>query len=167
MKTILLLLVLFVSCFASNTVAVFNFSGRGLSNDEALTITDRFSLELSQTKSFEVVDRNNVKALMDEQSLSQTGMVDESTAIEIGKLLAAHHIIFGSVSKFGTMYTINVKMINVETGKIVKSESADCTGDLNLLLLTTVRNAAFALAGKEIPQVSGKKTKKRRRRKDK
>ncbi len=37
-------------------------------------------------------------------------------AVEIGKILAANKMIVGSVSKFGEVFTINIRLVNVEKG---------------------------------------------------
>lgn len=161
MRSLLLVLIMIVPLFALDRVAVFTFAPRGLTTDEALTITDRFAEEYGSTNSVEVVDRNNIAALLEEMEFSTTMLVDQKTALKMGKMLSAQYIVFGSVSKFGEMYTINVKLIQVETSKITRSSSADSSEGLSELLTVSVKEAAYGLAGLEIPK--GDRRKKRRR----
>jgi TolB-like protein len=175
-KTLLLISLCTTALFANSneetakettkaTVAVMNFKGRGVSSDEALVVTDRFSLELGKVGVYNVVDRNNIQAIIMEQELGTSGYIEESEAISIGKILAAKYIIFGSVSTFGSMFTVSSKMINVETGAIEKSSMNDCEGDISQLLKSAVKECAYGIAGVEVPKGDAKKEKKEKRRK--
>lgn len=157
MRSLFLIFMLTIPLFALDRVAVFNFTPRGLSADEALTITDRFTEEYGNTNSVELVDRNNIAALVEEMDLSTTKLVDQKTALKMGKILSAQYIVFGSVSKFGSMYTINVKLIDVETSKITKSASVDSSDGFTELLVTSVKEVAYSLAGVALPKGGRKK----------
>ena len=40
---------------------------------------------------FTLVEREKIRALLDEITLGQTGVIDASTAVKMGKMLGAHH----------------------------------------------------------------------------
>lgn len=65
-------------------------------------ISDILSKELSKTNSFILLEREKLEAIMKEQTLGQTGFINEQTAPELGKLLGANAIITGSITQFGT-----------------------------------------------------------------
>lgn len=48
---------------------------------------------------FEVLDRSNLGNIMQEQALSQSGAVDESQAIQTGKMVGSAALVFGNVSR--------------------------------------------------------------------
>ncbi|MBI9105068.1 MAG: hypothetical protein JEY99_21820 [Spirochaetales bacterium] len=60
---------------------------------------------------------------MAETRFSNSGCVDESCAIEIGQLLSASEMIVGSLGKLGSRYVINVKLIDIATGRVVTDVS--------------------------------------------
>ena len=137
------LCIVVVSSFSAradnSTVAVIDFSndtGRylpriGSSAGETLT-----TLFVGQTN-FRVVEREKLSALMTEQELSASGLVDRNeTAVEFGRLLGAEYIVTGSLnnlnleessfSGYGITTTkveatlqANIKLIDVTTGEIL------------------------------------------------
>jgi TolB-like protein len=87
---------------------------------------------LIDTKKFRVVERSQINKALSEQRFQQSGVIDERSATEIGKLLGADLIIIGSVVKIGSSYTINSRMIDIKTGEATLGKNV--TGnDLNLL----------------------------------
>ena len=53
---------------------------------------------LSKSENFRVVEKENLDEIIEEQKFSLSGLVDESeTAIELGKLIGADHIITGTI----------------------------------------------------------------------
>ena len=71
-----------------------------------------------------VVDRQNIQAILEENQFQLSGFTDESTAVEVGRLLGADIIVIGSISKVGEMFYLNIKLIEVETAKILGSSIA-------------------------------------------
>ncbi len=55
------------------TVAVLDFEGRGISQLEAATLTDRLSSELANTDAIILVERNQMSEILDEQGFQQSG----------------------------------------------------------------------------------------------
>ena len=50
-----------------------------------------------------------------------TGLIDEKSAAKAGNLLGADIIVIGSVSELGNYYNLNVRLIEIETGKVLLS----------------------------------------------
>ena len=90
-----------------------------------------------------VVDRQNIAQIMDEQKFQLSGVTDESTAVEIGKLAGADIIVIGSMSYVGSMYYLNIKMIGVETTQILGSSIAQASDDTEFLNMCN--NAVYKL----------------------
>ena len=51
---------------------------------------------LGETDSIRIVTREKLNEIMSEQNLATSGRVDPSQAVQVGKLLNAHHIIYGT-----------------------------------------------------------------------
>ncbi len=62
-------------------------------------MADMLTSVLFDTKKFEVLDRQNLKSLMQEQKLSLSGLVDESSAVELGKIIGSAALVFGRIQK--------------------------------------------------------------------
>ena len=80
-----------------------------------------------------VVDRQNISKIMDEQKFQLSGISDETTAVEIGKLAGADIIVIGSISYVGSKYYLNIKMIGVETAQILGSSISQASEDSGFL----------------------------------
>ena len=95
-------------------------------------ISDILSTELSKTNSFILLEREKLEAIMKEQTLGQTGFINEQTAPELGKLLGANAIITGSITQFGT---------RTETYDVIltsgKKQIATCAVDIRIIDITT------------------------------
>lgn len=63
-------------------------------------MADQLTTALVATGCFRVVDRQNLKGVMDELGLQNSGAVDASTASRIGKLVGADLIITAAVTEF-------------------------------------------------------------------
>ena len=111
------------------TLAILPFENNSVSDPEkyeplsrglsAMLITD-----INQSQSvLKVIERNKIAALLKEIALSQTGSVDEATAIRAGKILGAQSIAFGSFIVLGSSVRIDIRIINVETSELIMAES--------------------------------------------
>jgi TolB-like protein len=81
---------------------------------------------------FDVVERGLINKLVEEQKLSMSGVVDDSTASRIGKLLGVEAIISGSVLKLQNVLEINARIIDVESGSIKAAENVKSTAAVRL-----------------------------------
>lgn len=70
-----------------------------------------------------LIERNKIQSLLKEIALSQTGSVDEATAIRAGKILGAQAIAFGSFIVLGKSVRIDARIIKVETSGLIMAES--------------------------------------------
>lgn len=78
--------------------------------------------ELSANPSLRVVERGRIKQLLEEQDLAAAGRVDANTAARIGKLVGARYVVLGGFIDFYGDFRIDARIVNVETGEIVRVE---------------------------------------------
>jgi len=127
------------------TVAVLDFESIGSEEHLGKAVSEIMRTELIGTHQFRVVERAQINKAISEQKLQKSGMIDDRSAVELGKFLGADWIIIGSVVKIGTAYTINSRMIDTKTGEARLGKNV--TGnDLNLLT-TLSRNLIDHLFG--------------------
>jgi TolB-like protein len=142
-----------ISIFPQNQpkmqLAVFDFAGKGISQNEVEILSDRFRGELVNTNSFVVIERKIMYDILSEINFSLSGCTETSCAIEAGKLLNAKKVMTGTIGKIGMTYSINVRLIDTESGQIEKFFSKDFVGEIDGLLLS-LRDMADQIAGKKV-----------------
>ena len=77
--------------------------------------------ELAMNNAARVVERSQINALIAEQDLAANGRVDANTAAQLGKLVGAKYMIFGSFNNFYGDMRIDARIVNTETSEIVKT----------------------------------------------
>lgn len=84
---------------------------------------DNLTSALVETNHFNVVERDKLETVLKEQKLGASGLINDSTRVELGKLLQADLILTGSLGKMANGLAINIKLINVQTGHIISAIS--------------------------------------------
>ena len=98
--------------------------------------------ELAANPAARVVERQEIQRLLDEQNLGAQGRADAQTAAKIGKLVGARYMVMGTFVDFYNDFRVDVRLINVETGEVVKTESERMQRDH---LFDIIRNLATRL----------------------
>ena len=142
-----LLIIIFIvsNSFAQQTIAVIGFEARGIPANEVATLTDRFRNELVKTSKYIVTERGAMEDVLNELGFQQSGCVSTECAVEIGKTLGAEQIIAGSIGKVGGVYSVSVRIIEVESSIIIKGCDYDHEGDIGGLLTAGMRNTVQQL----------------------
>ncbi len=78
--------------------------------------------ELAQNSALRIVERSQINAILQEQELASSSRVDASTAAEIGKLVGARYMVFGSFIDFYGDFRIDARIVDVETSELLKTE---------------------------------------------
>lgn len=86
-----------------------------------------------------------MKDILSEQGFQMTGCTDNECLVEMGKLLNVQLILGGSISKVGSMYSSDLRLIDIETGKIVSTASESVTGRIETLLDIGVKKSVNKL----------------------
>jgi len=90
---------------------------------QGAAVAGQMVVSLQKNRRFQLVDRADFQRAIMEIELSQSDIVDSSTALQIGKVLAAPFICIGSIAEiFGTS-RITVKIIRVETTEVLAAAS--------------------------------------------
>lgn len=81
--------------------------------------------DLSKVKMLSVIERDRIQEIMEEQNMNNTKSFDTATASKLGKLLGVEHVLTGAYFELMGSLRIDARIIDVETGKILKSEGVD------------------------------------------
>jgi len=130
-------------------IAVFPFTnggsyGQGKEDFDALErgIAGMMISELAQNPAARVVERQEIQRIVDEQNLVGQNRVDPQTAAKIGKLVGARYVVAGTFIDFYGDFRVDVRLVNVETGEIIKTESERMQRDH---MFDIIRNVAARL----------------------
>jgi len=130
-------------------LAVFPFTnggsyGQGKEDFDALErgIAGMMISELAQNPAARVVERQEIQRIVDEQNLVGQNRVDPQTAAKIGKLVGARYVVAGTFIDFYGDFRVDVRLVNVETGEIIKTESERMQRDH---MFDIIRNVAARL----------------------
>ena len=126
-------------------VAVIDFAARGVSHEDAVTMSERFAAELMQNSRFQVQERARINEVLKEVAFQQAVCSDPGCAVDIGKLIAARKVVLGTIARVGDIYTVNIKLVDVETGKVETSLSEDCDCAIEEVLTGTLKHLAGKL----------------------
>lgn len=104
-------------------LAVLDLEGEGVNESEAKIITDFVEEAVFNTGRYELVSRTQIEKIMAEMQFQQSGMSSIEGAVNIGRFLAAKRVVIGTVGLLGNTFTIQVKLVNVESGRIENIQS--------------------------------------------
>lgn len=106
------------------TVAVLYFTNSALVRHEEFEplskgVTEMLITELAGSPSLQVVERDRLQSLLEEQDLARSGKVDQETAVRLGKILGAQHLLMGGfiIDPRNNM-RLDLRAVNVETSRV-------------------------------------------------
>jgi TolB-like protein len=107
------------------TIAVVDFSNTKKDSElEYLVkgIPESIITYLGKRGEVHIVERSRLESALDEMKLGMSGIVDEQTAVEVGKAVGADAVMVGSFLQIGDRIRINARLLDVGTGKIIAAE---------------------------------------------
>ncbi|MFH1250002.1 MAG: CsgG/HfaB family protein [bacterium] len=124
-------------------IAVFPLTDYYSSPGSGIQVADIVSFEMLK-RGLKIVDRANTETILREQKIGISGIVDEKTAPNVGKLLGVQAILTGSINEYTTTEVdvafkgppsyltisavgLTLKLIDTETGEVVWSATGRAT----------------------------------------
>lgn len=109
------------------TVAVVDFTDlQGTVTEFGRFLAEEFSVALAEDQNgFKVIDRTNLKTILQEHKLASSGIIDPQTARKLGEITGVQALVTGTVTPFGDTLRISVKVLDSETAEIISGVSAD------------------------------------------
>ena len=136
---------------ARSAIAVLELASKNVPPAELELLSDRLRIELFRTGKFDVLERQRMQEILSEQGLQQSECMATECAVEIGMLIGVERMVAGSVGRVGSLHTINVRLINVETGRMERIAVKDCSCSLEEVLTRVMSEVAGELAGDPVP----------------
>ena len=151
MHRILSALLLTTSLFAREYIAIIDFEGINVGEADAKALTQRLTSEMIKLEVYQVLERSEMKRLLEEQKFQYSGCVDLNCAVELGKMIGAKYMVVGSISKVGNTYSIDSRLIDVKTSESYISANYD-SSEIDLLMKDGMISIAHQLS--ELPYES-------------
>jgi curli biogenesis system outer membrane secretion channel CsgG len=126
------------------TVAIMYFTNSALikhDDYEPLSkgITEMLITELAASPAIQVVERDRLQKLLEEQDLNAAGKVDKETAVQLGKILGARHMLMGGfVIDPRQNMRLDLRAVDVETSRVEYVETVSGKAENVLGLISTL-----------------------------
>ncbi len=134
-------------------VAVFNPEG-SIMNDIKHIVREEVSNAIVNTPNYSVVERSMIEKVLEETKFQMGGLVDDSQISELGRMMGADYVCYGSISMLGSNYYVSLKMVDVITARVIMQRTGTTQEGLNDLVAVT-ENLAYQLVnitGRETPR---------------
>lgn len=87
---------------------------------------------IRQQGEHEVIERQKLLMVLEEQSIGSSSLADEGTRLRLGRLAGARLMVFGAYQVVDKTMRIDLRLVDVETGKILAvSEKTASARDIN------------------------------------
>ena len=128
------------------TIAVLDLDANGISESEARSLSNYLRGQVAEEVTSEkykkstsviysrIVERSQMDKIFEQFNIQNTGCTDVSCAIELGKMLNVERIVIGSVGLVGETYSIQARIVDIESSEIVASSNYVFTGQRDNLL---------------------------------
>ncbi len=116
------------------SIAVTDLDAQGLDRSEVKVLSEQLRYELSQSASFNIVERSRMEDILREQGFQQSGCTSDACAVEMGQLLGVSYMVTGTVGKAGDYTIVNARIVDVGSAKVVVNERVKHSGGIESLI---------------------------------
>jgi TolB-like protein len=102
-------------------------------------------IEAFREASYSVVERERIDLALAELKLGSTALAAEDTRLRIGRTLGARFMVFGNLIRIGDTWRLDLRLVDVETGRVLKAVERSAAGVDPLLGLRLAQEAAEQL----------------------
>lgn len=136
-------------------IAVLPFETKGIGEELGeIDLLDKLITEFVHLNRFKVIERSQLEKILQEQKLGLTGIIDASTAVEVGKTAGVDAVVFGSIASDKRAVTIDARLVDTETAEIITSRDA-FSKNLSLLNLSQMISEVAQKIRADLPVANG------------
>ena len=136
------------------SIAVMPFEAKGQADEFEFTLMEKLVTQLVNLRRFRVIERGAMDQVMNEQALGMSGMVDEETAVEVGKLAGADVIVVGTINIAEGFGKVSARGIDTETAEMIVAKESQ-TGEPSMSNLESLVENVAILIYNALPLVEG------------
>ncbi len=113
----------------TGVMSFYDTETKNTKSSNAKLILSELTESLSHYKFITIIERSNLKKLIREIELGQSGLIDDATAVKVGKVHGLQIMIVGTIHQD----RIISRAIHMETQKVISSTSVDGLPDIKRL----------------------------------
>jgi hypothetical protein len=121
------------SAGAPITVAVWQLEDLSIAGTAPPDLGDVLSGEIVETAGrsagYRVVERQRLQLALRELELGSSELADPSVQLHIGRIVGARRMIFGAYQVFGKTMRLDLRLVDVETSKVLKAVERTAPGE--------------------------------------
>lgn len=124
--------------YSEIAIGVLDLDGRNLDEGTVLLVSDRLRYHVSENPIFLLIERSKIRQITEEQGfqLSGASATDESI-VQVGNIIGVRKMMAGSIGKAGSLYTLQIRIFDVETSRVEFQEYQNADSIENLLEYAT------------------------------
>jgi iron(II)-dependent oxidoreductase len=96
-----------------------------VSSSVAARVESRLETELQQAARIDLVEREQVKSVLEELAFQQSGVTNPGSATAIGEHLNVDKLLFGELLRVGKFHILTLKVVDVRTDEVVWSDDQE------------------------------------------
>ncbi len=133
-------------------IAVMEFSSKGGVEQEQMdALGDMLSTELRAMGPYRVIGKRDISTMLQlEEQKNMLGCDELGCISDIGGALGVRWVLVGNISRFGELYLLNLKLMDVERVEVARSVAHKVAGGQAALLDELGAAAGELLAGSEL-----------------
>ncbi len=143
---VLLLLVGLMQAQTMKKVAVFDPEGNVVESIKHI-VREEISNAIVNTPNYAVVERSMIEKVLAESKFQSEGLVDDSQISELGRMMGADYVCYGSIAGIGNNYYISLKMVDVITARVMLQRTGTTEEGMKDLI-SLVEGLAYQLVNK-------------------
>jgi TolB-like protein len=114
----------------NSSVAILDFNNI----DGKQSILGRYFAEqtsnyLFRNSKLKIIERLQINRVISEVNFGMSGYVSDESAIRIGHMLGADAVVLGTMTKIGNRISVNIKIVETETGTLLSSGTTEISGE--------------------------------------
>jgi TolB-like protein len=102
---------------------------RGTTSDFGRFTAERLATRLAQAGRFTVIERRRLSQVLGELKFSMSDLVDPAKARRLGQMLGVEALVVGSISDLGNQVDVDLRVIEIETNRMMLGTSTTITKD--------------------------------------
>jgi len=116
-----------VAASGRKTVAVIDFTDlQGNVTELGRFLAEELSVDLvNDAKGFEVIERTQLKTILQEHKLAATGVIDPQTARKLGQIAGVDALVTGTITPLGDSVRLSAKVLDTTTAKMIGAYTVD------------------------------------------
>ncbi len=136
-------------------LAVLPFETKGLGIEMGeINVVEQMMTTFFNLNRFKLFERSQLEKILEEQKLGMAGVLDASTAAEIGKGIGVDAIVLGTVTRAGANIAIDARLIDTETAEIITAQD-EISARTSIQDLKDMINKLALKISQDLPLVEG------------